>query len=129
MASFVRDLEFAVIYSPGPNYNVALPRQQQPVGDHRAYIGRLRQQGTLIQGGPFPDNEEGIDPTHGTPVLLVKDQAAALALVAADPAVVSGVLQAQVQPWSIKFGLILPLARSASARGARRTERRHGEPR
>lgn len=103
-----KHFEFAILYTPGPNYLPHLPPDQQPIGSHRAYIESLRQQRKLIQGGPFPDNDRGTDPRHGTPVLSVSGEAEAWDLVAQDPAVRAGVLQATLRPWDIRFGLTPP---------------------
>jgi uncharacterized protein YciI len=103
-----RKFEFAIFYTPGPQYVPALSETQQKLASHRAHIEDLRGQMKLIQGGPFPDNWRGTDPRHGTPILSVVSEAEAQSLIAADPAVASGVLQAQLMPWHIRFGVNIP---------------------
>lgn len=74
-----------------------------------AYIERLRDTKVLVQGGPFPDNREGTDPRHGTPIISVADEATARAIVAQDPAVVKGILKVELRRWSMKFGIDIPM--------------------
>lgn len=88
---------FALIYKEGPAFGGATAAQA--LQDHASHINSLRVQGILLQGGPFGDQ------VHSWPVVYAADTMAAQALVAADPAVVSTVLQADVFPWNIVFGI------------------------
>src|SRR5262249_15421304 len=50
---------YAFVYSAGPKWIAGLPVTKQNLGAHRAYIEKLLEQGQLICGGPFLDNEGG----------------------------------------------------------------------
>lgn len=104
-----KKFEFVVLYGAGPNYIPSLPPSQQPLAGHAAYIESLRQQGALLAGGPFGDTASFPDSRHGPPLLSARDEAEARALVAQDPAVLGGVLLADVRQWDIRFGTNIPL--------------------
>jgi uncharacterized protein YciI len=67
------------------------------VGEHYAYLVSLRDQGKLVVAGP----SVVLGDTIGIGVLDVDDEAEARAIVAADPAVVSGVMTADIRPMRI----------------------------
>jgi uncharacterized protein YciI len=66
------------------------------VGEHCAYLVSLRDQGKLVVAGP----SVVLGDTIGIGVLDV-DEAEARAIVAADPAVVGGVMTADIRPMRI----------------------------
>lgn len=84
----------AVLYEPGPNWVQGLPLSQQPLRPHLDYLLAVHEQGRLIMGGPFADGSGGLV------ILLVKDMAEARQLVADDPAVGGGILQADIRGWN-----------------------------
>jgi uncharacterized protein YciI len=67
------------------------------VGDHYDYLVKLRDEGKLVVAGP------SIKPgdTFGIGVLDLDDEAEVQAIVAADPAVTSGVMTAEIRPMRI----------------------------
>jgi len=67
------------------------------VGEHYAYLVSLRDQGKLVVAGP----SVVLGDTIGIGVLDVDDEAEARAIVAADPAVISGVMTADIRPMRI----------------------------
>lgn len=68
---------------------------EQPLKDHGRYILSLYVEGSLKCAGPFSDN------AGGAAAFEAADDEQAKAVVAADPAVVSGVFVAEVHPWSL----------------------------
>jgi uncharacterized protein YciI len=92
-------MEYAIIYRPGPAWIPGRLPDQQDLNAHISYLQALRAQRKLIQAGPFmSDNSE-------VTVIEVGSEAEARSIVAADPAVIRGVLHAELTPWSIVFGL------------------------
>jgi len=64
------------------------------VGEHFAYLQRLRDEGKLLLAGPSVVPGD----TIGIAIFEVDDEAEVRALVAADPAVVNGVMTAEIRP-------------------------------
>jgi uncharacterized protein YciI len=90
-------------------YAIALIRYRRPLDvvmavleQHRAYLGSLKERGTLIASGPM-------DPrTGGILLLRVPDDDVLGALNAVrdgDPYVICGVAQYELIPWAVKTGL------------------------
>lgn len=90
---------FVVIYRPGPAWKPGLPMAQQDMRPHGAFYARLQAEGRVMAGGGFV-GEDG-----GMAVLRAPDAEAARRLLAADPAVVSGVFAAELRRWSPRFGV------------------------
>jgi len=67
------------------------------VGEHYDYLARLRDVGKLVVAGP----SIVVGDTIGIGVLDIDDEAEAQAIVAADPAVVNGIMVAEVRPMRI----------------------------
>lgn len=88
------DVSIAVLYEPGPSWVQGQSLSQQPLRPHLEYLLAMHEQGRLIMGGPFADG------TGGLIVLSVKDMAEAEQLVAKDPAVVAGILKADIRGWN-----------------------------
>jgi uncharacterized protein YciI len=67
------------------------------VGEHLAYLQRLRAEGKLLLAGPsrVPGDTIGIG------IFEVEDEAEVQAIVAADPAIVNGVMTAEIRPLRI----------------------------
>jgi len=84
----------AVLYEPGPNWLPGRPLSQQPLREHVDYLLALHETGQLEMGGPYADGSGGLV------ILSVADVAEAERLVADDPAVVSGILQATIRAWN-----------------------------
>ncbi len=86
---------YLVVYRPGPGWLAGKPLTEQPLKDHGRYILSLYVGGSLKFAGPFSDN------AGGAAAFEAADDEQAKAVVAADPAVVSGVFVAEVHPWSL----------------------------
>jgi uncharacterized protein len=67
------------------------------VSDRYEYLVRLRDEGKLVVAGPSIKRGD----TFGIGVLDVDDEADVQAIVAADPAVVSGAMTAEIRPLRI----------------------------
>lgn len=84
---------YLVIYRPGAQWPA--DGSMPPVlRDHFRYLLGLHQQGILERAGPFAST------TGGAAVLRAPDDAAAQALLDADPAIVAKVFEAELRHWS-----------------------------
>ncbi len=68
------------------------------VGRHFAYLQQLEAAGSLILAGRTTENTQH---TIGLAIFNAKDEAAARAIMLADPAVVAGVMQAELRPYRV----------------------------
>jgi uncharacterized protein YciI len=89
------DLTYLVIYRPGPSWREGRPIGEQPLAAHGRYMLSLYTDGALKMAGPFSDNG------GGAVIFTAKSEEAARAVVAADPAVISGVFVAELHPWTL----------------------------
>ncbi len=89
-------------------YALAIIRYRRPLDEvlthidaHRAYLGELKANGTLLASGPF-------EPRAGGALLLrVPDEGSAAALDAirdGDPFIQKGVAQYELLPWAPTYG-------------------------
>ena len=89
------------VYAVQYTYDDRSSRRDEVRPEHRGYLGRLHEEGTLLASGPFAD-----DGAAGA--LLVLAAAAAQevdALLDADPFVREGLVQARtVREWTQVFG-------------------------
>jgi uncharacterized protein YciI len=74
--------------------------QQQMVGEHMAYLGRLMEAGEVTQAGPVIELDHGPG-DDGLIALIVYAVGAERAreLATADPAVRNGLIELDVRPW------------------------------
>jgi uncharacterized protein len=86
---------YLVVYRPGPAWLAGKPITEQPLKDHGRYILSLYVNGSLRFAGPFTDN------AGGAAAFEAADDEEAKAVVAADPAVTSGVFVAELHPWRL----------------------------
>ena len=94
----MKDIRYVVIHTPGPKWVAGKSFFEQPGLDlHIAHYRQLLEQGKLMAGGPFPQGPAGgmMIPEPG----LSEQEITAFAN--ADPAVVSGLLIAEVRPWLV----------------------------
>lgn len=77
------------------------PDEQRTVGEHFAYLQTLEAQGSLILAGRTSRDDESV---FGVCIAKAPDEAAARALMEADPAVKSGVMKAELFPFSVALG-------------------------
>ena len=88
---------FTLEHRPGPAWRHDLPPGGQDLGEHLAFLGRLRERGLLGAAGPRPDR-----PGHGMTLVRGVDAAEAERLATEeDQAVVGGLLAVTVRPWRI----------------------------
>jgi uncharacterized protein len=87
-----------VRYTRGPAWQPGCARRAQPGwAEHAAYMNQLAAHGVVVLGGPVDDCEAG------DAVLVVNafDQAAALAMLAADPWFGTVLTLDKLEPWTI----------------------------
>ena len=84
---------FLIMHRPGPAWIEGKGFQEQKLLDHGKYIHSLYQQGDLIEGGPF------LDHTGGMAIITAEDMDQAEEIMNQDPAVVTGVFNAEIRPW------------------------------
>src|SRR6266404_5814822 len=105
---------FLVIYRPGPAWLVGKSVAEQPLKEHGKYMLGLYVKGAMKLAGPLTDN------AGGAVVLEVAGESEAKAIVAADPAVKSGVFLCEMHPWELKpWGKYEQKAESRARPGAR----------
>lgn len=75
--------------------------EQSKIGEHFRYLSELHRHGVLSFAGRTQDNGPE---TLGIAVVVLPDLAAARAMLAADPAVESGVFVGRVQPFAFAIG-------------------------
>jgi uncharacterized protein YciI len=96
---------FLFIYRPGPAWREGVPMRQQGLGPHAAYMQRLLDARRLFAGGGFADDDGGMA------IVTAANIEEARTLIAADPAVVSGVFIGEVEHWRPRFRAEGPLPR------------------
>jgi len=89
---------FALCYRPGPAWIPGKSVFEQPLTAHRSYMQTLIDAGKVVLGGPYRDD------TGGLVAVEAESREAALAMLAADPAIEAGVMLADVHPWLIIGG-------------------------
>ena len=94
---------YIVVYRPGPAWIAGKPMHQQKLGPHVTYIRTLLAQGRLVAGGPFTDGDGGMA------IFRASSPEEARAILAADPAISSGVFVAEMRPWEPRFDSGKPL--------------------
>ncbi|WP_395644861.1 YciI family protein [Terricaulis sp.] len=94
---------FLFVYSPGPAWRAGVPMAQQDMRPHGGYMRQLLEEGTLVAGGGFTDRNGGMA------IVRAADMETARALLAADPAISSGVFVAECMAWRPRFGGTTPL--------------------
>lgn len=88
---------WTVVFRPGPSWVPGRSVYEQELEGHGLYHQQLLEQGVLLLGGPF------IDDAGGVALLLAADAEGARSLVEADPAIQSGVFEAEVHPQHVVF--------------------------
>ncbi len=82
-----------LFFIPGPKWLDGKSVFEQPLAAHFDYIRGLHASGKALMGGPFADGDGGMV------VLQVSGRAEALAIAAADPDVIAGVLSFAIREW------------------------------
>jgi uncharacterized protein len=88
---------FLFQYSPGPAWRAGVPMRQQGLGSHGAYMQRLQDEGRLFAGGGYV-GEDG-----GMAIVSAASLEEARAMLAADPAITSGIFVAELRQWLPRF--------------------------
>lgn len=88
---------YAAIYRPGPAWQEGKPMDEQGLRPHGLYIRDLRDAGKLIAGGRL------VETNGGLAVFRVSSIEEAREIIASDPAIKSGIFEADVQSWMIAF--------------------------
>lgn len=86
---------YLVVYRPGPAFIAGRPLKAQPLRPHFNYMLELYQKGVLRSGGGFADD------SGGAAMFEASDDAEAAAVIAADPAVTSGVFAYELRRWKL----------------------------
>jgi len=94
---------YLFLYRPGPAWRAGVPMREQGLAPHGAYIQRLQAEGRLFAGGGFV-NADG-----GMAIVLAANLEEAEALLAADPAIISGIFVADLRHWRPRFRGTMPL--------------------
>jgi uncharacterized protein YciI len=87
---------YLVIYRPGPAWLVGKSVLEQPLKEHGKYMLGLYIKGSMKLGGPLTDD------AGGAVLLAVADESEAKTIVAADPAVKSGIFVYEMHPWKLQ---------------------------
>ena len=94
----MRDIRFVVIHTPGPRWKAGSPVfEQDGVHEHIGHYKQLLESGKLTMGGPFLDASGGGMMIPGPDVAETE----IVAFANADPAVLSGLLKAEVRQWLV----------------------------
>jgi uncharacterized protein YciI len=86
---------YLVVYRRGPSWTQGLPMRSQGLGEHRQYMLSLYEKGILRFAGGFGDD------SGGAAAFAASDDAAARALIDADPAVIARKFDFDLHPWKL----------------------------
>lgn len=87
---------YLVIYRPGPAWLAGKSVLEQPLKEHGKYMLSLYIKGSMKLAGPLTDD------AGGAVLLAVADESEAKRIVAADPAVKSGIFVYEMHPWKLQ---------------------------
>lgn len=93
---------YVFLYRAGPAWKAGRPMGEQGLGPHAAYIKRLLDDGKLFAGG-------ATGPDTGMAIVRAASLDEARAILAADPAVTSGIFAAELRAWAPRFDSRKPL--------------------
>lgn len=88
---------FLFLYRPGPAWRAGVPMRGQDLAAHAAYHAQLQRDGRGFAGGGY-FGEDG-----GMAIVRAATRAEAEAILAADPAIQSGVFAADLRQWTPRF--------------------------
>ena len=86
---------YLAVYRRGPGCIAGKSLKEQPLQEHRKYMLRLYTEGTMKSAGPF------LDDTGGALIFEAASEEDAKAVIAADPAVRSGIFVSELHPWQL----------------------------
>ncbi len=96
---------FLFQYSPGPSWREGVPMREQGLAPHGAYMRQLQEQGRLFAGGGYASDDGGMA------IVMCANADEARAILAADPAITSGIFVAELRQWTPRFRTDEPLPR------------------
>jgi uncharacterized protein YciI len=96
---------FLFQYSRGPAWREGVPMRQQGLGPHAAYMQQLQNEGRLFAGGGYASDDGGMA------IVTAASIEEARAILAADPAITSGIFVAELRHWRVRFRTDAPLPR------------------
>jgi uncharacterized protein len=96
---------FLFQYSRGPAWREGVPMRQQGLGPHGAYMQQLQNEGRLFAGGGYASDDGGMA------IVTAAGIEEARAILAADPAITSGIFVAELRDWRVRFRTDAPLPR------------------
>jgi uncharacterized protein YciI/uncharacterized protein YndB with AHSA1/START domain len=86
-----------LFHRPGASWQPGIPFRRQPgVEHHQGFMKHLHDDGLLVMGGPFLDEESG-----GMAVLRAGSIDEAIRLAHTDPSIEAGLLTVTVRPWLV----------------------------
>lgn len=94
---------FLFQYSRGPAWREGVPMREQGLAPHGAYMQQLQNEGRLFAGGGYASDDGGMA------VVVCANIEEARALLAADPAITSGIFVAELRHWRPRFRTDDPL--------------------
>ena len=87
------------LHAPREDFAATMtPAEQVTFGEHFAYLQRLLEEGTLVLAGPTTGRVN-----TGISVFEAPDEAAAEAIMAADPAIAGGVCTGELRPFRVSL--------------------------
>ncbi len=98
---------FVITYRPCTAWKAGVPMAEQGLKAHGAYMQSLLDGGRLFAGGGFVTSEGGMA------IVYAETRTEAEALLAADPAIVSGIFVATIEHWRPRFHSEAALVRKA----------------
>jgi uncharacterized protein YciI len=96
-ASEARSQLFLFQYTQGPAWRSGAPMREQGLGPHAAYMQQLQSEGRLFAGGGYASDDGGMA------IIAARDIEEARAILAADPAITSGIFVAELRHWRVRF--------------------------
>src|SRR6266508_2949715 len=87
---------YLIIYRPGPAWLTGKSVMEQPLREYGKYMLSLYIKGSMKLAGPLTDD------AGGAVLLAVADEPEAKTIVAADPAVKSGIFVYEMHPWKLQ---------------------------
>lgn len=96
-ASEARTHLFLFQYTQGPAWRSGAPMREQGLGPHAAYMQQLQSEGRLFAGGGYASDDGGMA------IIVARDIQEARAILAADPAITSGIFVAELRHWRVRF--------------------------
>lgn len=95
---------YVITYKAGPTWKPGVPMAKQAIGTHAAYMRKLHAEGRMYAAGPTLDIDGGVI------LLKAADLKEAQGVMAADPAVATGLFVGEVREWRLAFSSGEPLA-------------------